>query len=835
MEERPPRRPREAWAESGAPREGTPPPEPYEVTEVQPLHADADCLPPHGEEEDDEVQKNGEAINTIERFLRSTGEDNTLNMMFLESICTICSIGIKRGLCGRVATFCHKKNLAEKVKTLNAIDNMLQMLMVNSYTFRQETLQNILEQLRRFLEPPQRTDIVLMTLEKTTGDCRVEDSERAKIILDRILTEPGNWLMDVPEIMGFLHRHLKTNKTRVEQEVFSALEMMAHSFPRDVLTSVLIHLPQCDSTLDIWKRVLSFPLSSERVLEVLTSVLKKEYLCGIPTEELVLLQHSQGKWLQYSGNNVLPVSSQQVPEILWSINENLKTTDALLHETFFSALEMLAYRFPREVLKCVLIRLPRSDSIALDIWRRVLSFPRPSKRVFLALTIMLTEDHLRGISTEELVLLRQSVPEILWSIHGNLKMKEASLHETFFSALEMLAYTFPREVLKSALIHLPQCDSTTLDIWKSLLAPNAISGSRVLEELCSLLEDQELCTTFNITTVDSGLLCLMVSSPTEESLQVLRHNTDILQRFLKIKSFPILWLVLRGLVYLSERPETARRIRTLLPDILQALQFDNVEITLKALNMFRNLVNCVGKMEARPIALELADQLRHLFNHEASLIRECSIRLFRDVIEAVAWWQKGKMKKRVLRSLVPLLFRKKDETLSVAQASGEAFVACAKFLKWNKLERQAQENNDPFRIMECLLQQDRRRVNEYLLQSLTYLRDSQTSVKEEALFFIGKTRPKVREKMEQISCSATPQNYRTCKRYFVFMLLRSEGLEESYTSSDLWKLSIYCSAIPVFLSVSLTEQKLTENDEQQSIRKDLIKASDCETYFEGHV
>ncbi|OXB51018.1 UNVERIFIED_CONTAM: hypothetical protein H355_006524, partial [Colinus virginianus] len=158
-----------------------------------------------------------------------------------------------------------------------------------------------------------------------------------------------------------------------------------------------------------------------------------------------------------------------------------------------------------------------------------------------------------------------------------------------------------------------------------------------------------------------------VSSFTEEDLDVLCRNTDILQTFLKIKSFPILWLVLRGFFHLSERPETARRIRILLPDILQALQFDNVEITLKALNIFRNVVNHVGKMEACPVALELADRLLHLFNHEASEIRECSIRLFRDVMEAVAWWQKGKMKKRVLKSLVPLLFRKKDETLSVAQ------------------------------------------------------------------------------------------------------------------------------------------------------------------------
>ena len=39
MEERPPSSPRVAWEESGAPRERKHPPEPYEVTEVQPLRA----------------------------------------------------------------------------------------------------------------------------------------------------------------------------------------------------------------------------------------------------------------------------------------------------------------------------------------------------------------------------------------------------------------------------------------------------------------------------------------------------------------------------------------------------------------------------------------------------------------------------------------------------------------------------------------------------------------------------------------------------------------------------------------------------------------------------
>ncbi|XP_021237032.1 maestro heat-like repeat-containing protein family member 7 isoform X2 [Numida meleagris] len=251
----------------------------------------------------------------------------------------------------------------------------------------------------------------------------------------------------------------------------------------------------------------------------------------------------------------------------------------------------------------------------------------------------------------------------------------------------------------SVLTHLPQTDSSTLDIWKRMLAP-AATLERVLEELYSVLRDQQLCMIFNITTVDFGLLHLTVMRPTEEILQEL-CKPGLFQMFLKIRSLPILWLVLRGLALLSERPEMAREIRTLLPDIMETLQFVSAHITLNVLNIFRNVVNHLGKMEARPIALELAENLLHLFNHVSSEIRARSILLFKDVIEAVVWWQKGDMKKKVHRGLLPLLFLNSDETLSVAQASREALIACAKFLKWKELEHQAQKKNI-VGIMECL-------------------------------------------------------------------------------------------------------------------------------------
>ncbi|XP_015128145.3 uncharacterized protein LOC107049283 [Gallus gallus] len=671
MEERPPSRPRVAWAESGAPQERRPPPEPYEVTEVQSLHGDA-------EEENEEMEK--ETIDTIQSFLGSTekvllpfttSQRKTVHEMDMEQIWK---------LCGFMAS-----------------------------SFSQEPFGQL-------LQPSQRTDVVLMALEKTAGGCCVEDSEWAKIILDVVLRQPGIWLMDVPVIMAFIHRHLKSKKTSIQQTLFSVLDVLAYQFPRDVLTAVLIHLPQSDSTtLDMWKSMLYFPRSSGRVLEVLCTVLKEEDLCGIPTAELDLVRLT-------------------VPEILASIHRNLKSPPTLHQPTFLSLLDMLACQFPRNVLTCVLTHLPQNDSTTLDMWKSMLSSTRSSERVLEMLFLVFKMGTLCGIPTAELDLLHLTVPEILGSIHRNLKRSRASLQETLFSLLDMLTRHFPRDVLMSVLTHLPQCDSTTLDIWESLLAPAATS-ERVLEELCSVLQDQQLCMTFNFTTVDFGLLRLTVMRPTEEILQEL-CNPDLFEMFLKIKSLPLLWLVLRGLVLLSERPETAREIRALLPDIMETLQFGNVHVTLNALNIFRNMMNHLGKMVLRPITLELADKLLHLFNHVSGEVRESSILLFQDVMEAVVWWQKGKMRKNVRRGLLPLLFRNSDETSSVAEAAGETLLACAKFLNWQELKHQAEKRN-MVGIRECLLQQDRKRVDKYLQQSLLYLRDSQAAMRQEALSFIG--------------------------------------------------------------------------------------------------
>ncbi|XP_025000781.2 maestro heat-like repeat-containing protein family member 7 isoform X2 [Gallus gallus] len=291
-----------------------------------------------------------------------------------------------------------------------------------------------------------------------------------------------------------------------------------------------------------------------------------------------------------------------------------------------------------------------------------------------------------------------------------------------------------RDVQMSVLTDLPHSDSTTLDIWKRILSL-AENSECILDVLCSILQDQELCGIFNITPAELDLLQLTLIHPTEENLQEL-CKPALLQRLLKIESLPVLWLVLRGLVLLSERPEMAIGIRDLLPDVMKTLRFANTSIALKASKISRNVMTHVGKREAHPIVVELAEKLLPLFSRVSSEVQVGSILLFKDVMEAVMWWQKRNMRKTVHRGLLPLLFQMSDETPSVAEASGEALVRCAKFLNWKELKRQAKRKGK-MEIKECLLRQDRQTANEYLWLSLPYLQNSQASLRYEAVEFIA--------------------------------------------------------------------------------------------------
>eukprot|EP00075_Anas_platyrhynchos_P013745 XP_027302998.1 uncharacterized protein LOC113840448 [Anas platyrhynchos] len=140
-----------------------------------------------------------------------------------------------------------------------------------------------------------------------------------------------------------------------------------------------------------------------------------------------------------------------------------------------------------------------------------------------------------------------------------------------------------------------------------------------------------------------------------------------------------------------------------------------------------------GGRTLSPAALELAGKLPALFGDDSSTVRLLSIRLFLDTLGFVEGSQE-KLQQVAHRSLLPLSFHLHDQDESVAEASREALLGVARFLRWRQLAHLA-EMLQSWKISECLLARRSSAAEEYLAQSLPYLQSLQEPLRQEAVRF----------------------------------------------------------------------------------------------------
>ncbi|NXD82399.1 MROH5 protein, partial [Halcyon senegalensis] len=215
----------------------------------------------------------------------------------------------------------------------------------------------------------------------------------------------------------------------------------------------------------------------------------------------------------------------------------------------------------------------------------------------------------------------------------------------------------------------------------------------------------------------------------------LDHALAIFPIYLQSNCLGMPSLVLRAILSLTERPDTARKTLVLLPHVMGQLQGADRDASAAALPVLRNMLWLLEGRMPSLTALALADKLWPLFGDESDTVRELSIRLFQDVMGLVQGAEKKKMKKQAYNSLLPLLFHLHDQNESVAKAAQEALCSSAQFLKWRQLEQLA-KTAQAWRIGECLLARKRSRAKDYLCQSQHYLQSPQEPLRLEAVRFI---------------------------------------------------------------------------------------------------
>ncbi|KFV05913.1 Maestro heat-like repeat-containing protein family member 7, partial [Pterocles gutturalis] len=333
------------------------------------------------------------------------------------------------------------------------------------------------------------------------------------------------------------------------------------------------------------------------------------------------------------------------------------------------------------------------------------------------------------------------VPKIVDGIRGSLeRVHLASARHSMESLILLLTNQCPREVVRSLLKHLPSPNSAALAMLDVMF-----SLPQLLEKVLRDLQGDIRGELFSISEDTAWIapLSLLASngSQTEDFVTLFKG-----WRSLWPPCPEILSLVLRGLVTLSQRPELARKVQGILTYIVTTLKHDNEEIRTKALTVLRNVLPCMTQEKASLIALQLAEELPPIFDDESSQVRELSISLFKDAMEAVVWIDRKDMKKKVKRVLVPLFLRMSDQKERVAKASREALLAAAKLLGQRQLKYLIRTEQP---CGECLLRHNKSRVEEYLHQSRPYLQDTQASVQEAAIRFIGLAAQHLRDRSEE--------------------------------------------------------------------------------------
>ncbi|XP_063255856.1 maestro heat-like repeat family member 5 [Prinia subflava] len=214
---------------------------------------------------------------------------------------------------------------------------------------------------------------------------------------------------------------------------------------------------------------------------------------------------------------------------------------------------------------------------------------------------------------------------------------------------------------------------------------------------------------------------------------------EIISRCLQSKSREKCRLALRGLVVLSKDPSVAEGMRSLTQSLIGLLQDADGEGVALILSVFLNELQDRATLISSPTALQLAEVLQPLFDHDNGHVELLSICLFREVMELVMDKGKKPLKTHIHQSLLPLFFHCHNENQCVAEASRTTLLCAAKFLKKRHL-KQLVKKEQPWRFSECLLSEDRSRAAEHLRRALPYLQNAQEPLRAAAIRFLGEPR-----------------------------------------------------------------------------------------------
>ncbi|CAN8175760.1 unnamed protein product [Coccothraustes coccothraustes] len=327
------------------------------------------------------------------------------------------------------------------------------------------------------------------------------------------------------------------------------------------------------------------------------------------------------------------------------------------------------------------------------------------------------------------------VPALVRYIHQWLLANDSAEHRLDKPLLD-LTEAQPADVVTTLLRVSPSCDRFAVQILRSLLCRTQQEDVVVaMERNCGwdallsvdtghyfvgLLAREMCCVSIPLCSRIFCYLLRLLSTQEPrwdlpalaflvealEFLDLREHNADrvlqIFSRYLQSECRERRLLAFKALLKLTDNPLMTKKMWILTQRLVRLLQDEDGEIVKIKVMVLSFIILEKDTPIPSLIAVQLAEALPPLFDHNNSQVQQLSILLFQTLLTLPLEKKIKALKTQVRHSLLPLFFHCHDENRRVAQ-----------------------------------LEEDRSSAAEHLRQALPYLQSPQESLRVEAIRFIG--------------------------------------------------------------------------------------------------
>ncbi|XP_044871822.1 maestro heat-like repeat-containing protein family member 7 [Mauremys mutica] len=480
------------------------------------------------------------------------------------------------------------------------------------------------------------------------------------------------------------------------------------------------------------------------------------------------------------------LSLGRVSEAVKNIYNHLDSISTpLARQELHRALLLLGYRFSKEVVGTLLGCSLSCDSVAAEMWKMLTSQPKTTRKILGELVSMLQEPARRkhqlserpaGVpplalqATRALYVIlqeqacRQEVKELFPQLYVALLFhvthtvqytaSQEREHNQEDTAAPLSPVRFAVKAMEALLLCAGYKEQVTFMMrhgrWdllmssdthhkgvcllgRAMVSLNFQERNWIFHHLMAILNDRD-----DRRYVPAVALFIQLLQGPDLDNELEDAIVEEMSRLLRDPKTVVRWLALKGLLNLALLPEKVGKLQRLLPDVLERLQEVDRDLIRKAIAVLKHLLAGMDRQSASCAAVQVAEQLLPLFDDVTSKLRVLSITLFKDLLEFVRWPDRSEMKEHVLQSLVPMLLLVHDERPNVSQVCWDTLSSAAQFLRWHQLSGLIQ-HKETWRICDCLVTRYNGRADDFLCQTMAFLQNPQTPVREAAIRFLGLT------------------------------------------------------------------------------------------------